>query len=90
MVKAFGVTKEYVENEIASSVGRLHYKIDCMAGTILTNDYLNYEKTDTKVFENASTEHIKQELCTRILLRRETTYLTGSKNLPKSSTSSDI
>jgi hypothetical protein len=77
MAKAFGVTEEYVENEIASLVGRLHYKIDCMSGSILSNGYLNYEKTDTKVFENTSTEHMKQELCTRILLRRETTYLTG-------------
>jgi hypothetical protein len=31
MAKAFGVTEEYV-----------HHKIDCMAGTVLTNGYLNY------------------------------------------------
>jgi hypothetical protein len=42
MAKASGVTEEYVENEIVSLVRRLHYKIACVAGTILTNDYSNY------------------------------------------------
>lgn len=79
------LTEEYVENGIASLVGRPHYKIDCMAGTILTNGYLKMQKKK----KNALTEHMKQELCTRILLR-ETTYLTGSKNLPESWTCSDI
>jgi hypothetical protein len=38
------LTEEYVENGIASLVGRPHYKIDCMAGTILTNGYLKMQK----------------------------------------------
>jgi hypothetical protein len=36
MAKAFGVTEEYIGSETARLAGRLRYKIDHVAGTVLT------------------------------------------------------
>ncbi|XP_069698386.1 26S proteasome non-ATPase regulatory subunit 6-like [Periplaneta americana] len=55
MAEAFGVTEEYVENEVAkfAASGRLQCKIDRVAGAVVTNSYVNDDKAGTQLPENA-------------------------------------
>jgi hypothetical protein len=64
MTEAFDVTEEYTENEVPRFValGRLQFNIDCVAGMVVTSNYLNDDETGIKLPEDMSEATHEREI----------------------------